>query len=409
MKTYNIVLFFLIILCSNFCDLAMAQSDDKSDRIRFGVKGGVHLSTMHYSNLDSYSPEWLSNGVGGLFAEFDLGEKRKFTIRPEILFLSRSAEIKDDNIFYKLKAKYTDFRIPLIYNFSNPSKVSPYIYVAPILGIARGGKINYTEYYDGEAYEWDPLEVSDANLSKMNFSVAAGLGVRIPVKIATEKKIYLALEANYQYGITNTYGGKEKDGEAIAVNQAIYDITGMRRHQGIEVTAALSVPLSVFKKTSKKEKPISIIKTETPVIVEQAPIVVEKEKPCYTLEEILDLIVAQKPITGKTICAVDVINFEFGKSSINKNSYAYLDKIVMLMKRTNLCIEIKGHTDNVGKEDFNLELSRKRAKAVYDYLIKKSVSPSKLSYTYHGMTKPIASNDTEEGRLINRRVEFEIK
>ena len=189
MKTYNIVLFFLIILCSNFCDLAMAQSDDKSDRIRFGVKGGVHLSTMHYSNLDSYSPEWLSNGVGGLFAEFDLGEKRKFTIRPEILFLSRSAEIKDDNIFYKLKAKYTDFRIPLIYNFSNPSKVSPYIYVTSILGIARGGKINYTEYYDGEAYEWDPLEVSDANLSKMNFSVAAGLGVRIPVKIATEKKI----------------------------------------------------------------------------------------------------------------------------------------------------------------------------------------------------------------------------
>ena len=61
------------------------------------------------------------------------------------------------------------------------------------MGIARGGKINYTEYYDGEAYEWDPLEVSDANLSKMNFSVAAGLGVRIPVKIATEKKIYLAL------------------------------------------------------------------------------------------------------------------------------------------------------------------------------------------------------------------------
>lgn len=183
----------------------------------------------------------------------------------------------------------------------------------------------------------------------------------------------------------------------------------MRRHQGIELTAALSVPLSVFKKTSKKEKPISIIKTETSVIVEQAPIVVEKEKPCYTLEEILDLIVAQKPITGKTICAVDVINFEFGKSSINKNSYAYLDKIVMLMKRTNLCIEIKGHTDNVGKEDFNLELSRKRAKAVYDYLIKKGVSPSKLSYTYYGMTKPIASNDTEEGRLINRRVEFEIK
>lgn len=56
-----------------------------------------------------------------------------------------------------------------------------------------------------------------------------------------------------------------------------------------------------------------------------------------------------------------------------------------------------------------MELSRKRAKAVYDYLIKKGVGSSKLSYTYYGMTKPIASNDMEEGRLINRRVEFEIK
>lgn len=406
MKARSLLFFFFC--CLSY--LAIAQTVDKPDRMRFGVKGGVHLSNMHYSNLDLYNSDWSTNGVGGIFAEFDLGEKRKFTIRPEILFLSRGTEIKDDNIFYKLKAKYTDFRVPIIYNFSNPSKVSPYIFVAPVVGIARGGEINYTEYYDGEAYDWTPLDISDANLSKMNFSVAAGFGVRIPMKITAGKRIYLALEANYQYGITDNYGSKEKNGEAIAVNRAIYDITGTRRHQGIEVTAALSVPLSIFKKAPKKEKPVPIV--ETPVVVEKtpvAPVVVEKEKPCYTLEEILDLVVAQKPITGKTICAIDVINFEFGKSSINKDSYAYLDKIVMLMKRTNLSIEIKGHTDNVGKADFNLELSKKRAKSVYDYLIKKGVNSSKLSYTYYGMAKPIASNDTEEGRLINRRVEFEIK
>ncbi len=400
-------LLFFSLCC--FCFLVMAQSGDKSERVRLGVKGGMHLSNMHYSNLDQYSSDWISNGVGGIFAEFDLGRNRKFSVRPEILFLSRGTKIGDSNISYKLKTKYTDFRLPFIFNFTNPSKVGPYVYVAPVLGIGRGGEVNYTEFHDGEAYEWEPLDINDANFSKVNFSVAAGLGIRIPIKVAAGKKIHLALEANYQYGITDTYGSKEKDGEAIAVNRAIYDITGTRKHQDIEITAAVSVPLSIFKKMPKKEKLVPVV--EKPIVVEEeeVPVIIEEKKPCYTLEEIFDLVVAQKPIAGKTICAVDVINFEFGKSAINKNSYAYLDKIAMLMQRTNLSVEIKGHTDNVGKEDFNMELSRKRAKAVYDYLIKKGVGSSKLSYTYYGMTKPIASNDMEEGRLINRRVEFEIK
>lgn len=397
-------------LCSFCFSTVIAQSNGKSDRMRFGVKGGTHLSTMRYSNLDQYNPDWVSNGVGGVFVEFDLGKNQRFSIRPEILFLSRTTQIEDDRISYKLNTKYTDFRLPLIFNFSNPNKFSPYIYVAPILGISRGGEINYTEYMDGEAYEYTPLDISDANFSKINLSVAAGLGVRVPIKITKGKKIHLSLEANYQYGITDTYGSKEKDGKAIAVNRAIYDITGTRKHQGIEITAALSVPLSIFKKTikPKKEKPEPTV--VAPVTVEETPIiVVEKEKPCYTLEEILDLVIAQKPIAGKTICAIDLINFEFGKSNLSKGSHAYLDKIAMLMQRSNTNIEIKGHTDNVGTEEFNLELSKKRAKAVYDYLIKKGVTQSKLSFTYYGMSKPIASNDTEEGRLINRRVEFEIK
>ena len=116
----------------------------------------------------------------------------------------------------------------------------------------------------------------------------------------------------------------------------------------------------------------------------------------------------KQSITGKTICAIEQINFAFGESSISKDSYGYLDKIVLLIQQGNLKMEIKGHTDNVGNKDFNLELSKKRAMAVYSYLIKKGVNPDRLSYSYYGMSKPITSNDTEEGRKINRRVEFEI-
>ena len=76
--------------------------------------------------------------------------------------------------------------------------------------------------------------------------------------------------------------------------------------------------------------------------------------------------------------------------------------------RTHARIEVKGHTDNVGTEEFNMKLSHKRAQAVVDYLIGRGVDKDKLSYSYYGMSKPLTTNDTEEGRTMNRRVEFEI-
>jgi len=142
--------------------------------------------------------------------------------------------------------------------------------------------------------------------------------------------------------------------------------------------------------------------------VQCQPTVEVEEKPCYTLDEILDLISLNQRVEGKTICAVDVINFDLGKNTLTNNSREYLDKIAALMIRTNVKIEIRGHTDNVGLEEYNMDLSRKRAEAAYDYLLEKGVQKSKLTYQYFGMSKPIATNDTEEGRTQNRRVEFRI-
>lgn len=401
-----------IVLC--YCCLtATAQSVDKADKIRLGVKGGIHISNMNYSNLNQYDVKGTNGGVGGIFAEFDLGAKRHFTIRPEILFLTRGSEVKGidqygDNFNYQLKAKYTDVRLPIIYNFNNPDKISPYIYVAPILGIARGGDINYSTYEQDKIEPWPSVDISTANLSKFDFNAAAGLGVRVPIQITETKKLHVILEANYQYGFTDTYGSKEKEGTAIALNRNVYNITGNRKNRGFEISASVSIPMSFFKKKKKKVEPVytpaPIVKKESKTVVEQKV----EEKPCYTLDEIMQLVEEKQPIVGKTICAIEQINFAFGKSEISQESYNYLDKIVVLMQQSNIHMEIKGHTDNVGKEDFNLELSKKRAKAVYDYLIKKGIYANRLSYSYYGMSKPITTNDTEEGRKINRRVEFEI-
>lgn len=396
---------FLLLFILLHGMVAIAQSEGNSDRIHIGVKGGIHGSFTKYSDLKNRDPKTVLGGVGGVFAEFELGEKRIFSLRPEVLFLRRGTKISDDEIDYKLKAKYVDIRLPFIWNIGEASGVRPYLYVAPIAGFVRGGNITLSDM-NGD-YK---VDVSKANMASTYFAGALGAGIKIPLQVANGKFIRIDVDANYQYGFTDTYGSKEKDGIAIAVNTPVYNLKGTRKMHGMEITASVSVPLSIFKKAPKKKvaQPIVITPEPIPEPEPEAEPVKEEVKPCYSLEEILDLAAAGKTIVGKTICAIDMINFEFDKSVIKKESYPYIDKIAELMKNTDVHIKIKGHTDNVGNADYNMKLSKKRAEAVYQYLFDKGVNKSRLSYEYFGMTKPIAPNATEEGRLANRRVEFEI-
>jgi len=72
-------------------------------------------------------------------------------------------------------------------------------------------------------------------------------------------------------------------------------------------------------------------------------------------------------------------------------------------------VSIEGHTDNMGSEEYNDKLSKDRARSVVDYLVRHNVDKGRLISTGFGLTKPIATNDTDEGRQKNRRVEFHIK
>jgi outer membrane protein OmpA-like peptidoglycan-associated protein len=73
-----------------------------------------------------------------------------------------------------------------------------------------------------------------------------------------------------------------------------------------------------------------------------------------------------------------------------------------------MVIEIGGHTDNKGSLEYNTKLSTNRAKAVVDYLIAHGVAKEHLSYKGYAYQQPIDTNDTEEGRQKNRRVEFKV-
>ena len=99
------------------------------------------------------------------------------------------------------------------------------------------------------------------------------------------------------------------------------------------------------------------------------------------------------------------IQFETDKSTILPESYPALDSVVMIMLAfPNVNALIEGHTDNVGEVEYNLTLSQERAEAVLNYLTSKKVDATRLTAQGFGETQPIKSNNSEEGRALNRRV-----
>jgi OmpA-OmpF porin, OOP family len=103
------------------------------------------------------------------------------------------------------------------------------------------------------------------------------------------------------------------------------------------------------------------------------------------------------------------IFFDVDKYELKEKSTVELEKIVrFLNENPNTRIQISGHTDNTGSADHNKELSRRRAAAVYNYLIKRGVSESRVRYQGYGADRPIADNATDEGRQLNRRIDFSI-
>jgi len=115
------------------------------------------------------------------------------------------------------------------------------------------------------------------------------------------------------------------------------------------------------------------------------------------------------PIEIGSVARLNNIFFDFNKSALKPDSDTELNRLISILKQyPTMEIEIHGHTDNVGTDVFNLELSNKRAKSVYDYLVSKGISPTRLKFKGYGESKLIVNGNSEEANLVNRRVEFAI-
>jgi outer membrane protein OmpA-like peptidoglycan-associated protein len=113
---------------------------------------------------------------------------------------------------------------------------------------------------------------------------------------------------------------------------------------------------------------------------------------------------APPPIDGPIL--LQGVNFWEGSDQLMPESYPALDMVYQsLAYYADLRVEIAGHTDNVGDEDANKSLSMKRARSVLNYLVSKGIPKARMTARGYGMERPVASNNTEDGRAANRRIE----
>jgi outer membrane protein OmpA-like peptidoglycan-associated protein/tetratricopeptide (TPR) repeat protein len=133
----------------------------------------------------------------------------------------------------------------------------------------------------------------------------------------------------------------------------------------------------------------------------------------FTINDSISSVNLEIPLEAIEKDRAEVLNnifFKTGSFDLDEKSKVELDKMVdFLNKNKAIKIEISGHTDDIGSDQENLELSRKRALSVLEYLQKTGISPSRLSSKGLGETKPVASNESESGRQRNRRIEWRIQ
>ena len=106
---------------------------------------------------------------------------------------------------------------------------------------------------------------------------------------------------------------------------------------------------------------------------------------------------------------LDNVYFDVGKASLKPSSYKALNDLVEILKiKSEMAVEIQGHTDNVGRDEDNFKLSQERAAAVRQYLLAKGISAERVSAKGYGPSQPIADNSTEEGKAKNRRTSLKV-
>ena len=408
-------------------------------RCLLGVRGGLNLSDMIYSRrpVDRYKHIWQPQGMLGLFAHFQLGESN-FSLRPEVTVIGRADSLVWKDVEYRMKAHYADFRLPIVYNFRfHNSCWSPYLMVVPEFCMAYGGKISYhaDDFPNGVT-----TKVTRADINDYDAGVMLGLGMDFLVRTGG-MPILLSLEGGYNIGLLNTFAQREiknnpdvaADNRSVIANNffgaELWQET--RNNRGIGVAMRLAIPIDGSWK--EKAKPIDQVIDTTPKTPDTVFVILEDTTPhvpdtvfvqvgtpdtndgityvkkdCYSFSEMYAFITLGVDISDKRICLFN-INFDFDSYRLRTESLKPLNDVAMMMKAyPEMRIKVFGHTDSLGSDNYNYNLSLQRANAVIKYLKSQGIEGDRMEPEGFGKKYPIDTNETEKGRFRNRRVEIEV-
>ncbi len=151
---------------------------------------------------------------------------------------------------------------------------------------------------------------------------------------------------------------------------------------------------------------ITWCRVQTPISAQRTTLFIIDEQPLVTTLEFSPAAMMAK-LDAEGRIALYGILFDFDRASLQQASSEQLqDVVTLLVANPDLKLEIQGHTDNVGSADYNLQLSQRRAESVRQYLLLFGIDPSRLQARGYGESTPVAPNDSDENRALNRRVEL---
>lgn len=313
--------------------------------------------------------------------------------------------------------------------------------------IVEGGSqsANSLETEAGLLYSWKGLEFSVSTKqmiemrSNFNYPNSDGYGLRrhylgyLSYNFLLSKNLSLAPSVLYKgVGNVNQFDANID----LNYNDFIYGGIGYRTQVGIIARVGVNIrkmffigyayetPMQNLASYSAGSHEIAVgiklcrKKKEDLTAVDDAQAVMDTVTLVETIRDTLivervDTVFVDRPtdeeVRNATLRAADHLEFEHDKAIILKDSYGDLESLTnLLLIREELSLTLEGHTDSDGTEEYNLRLSKNRVEAVKDFLVANGVAASRIKTSYYGESRPIASNDTEEGKAKNRRVNMEV-
>jgi OOP family OmpA-OmpF porin len=226
--------------------------------------------------------------------------------------------------------------------------------------------------FKGHIYNAETKEPIEAKVAYILMPENTEVGHTLSDSITGEYEIVLPVGASYRYVVEQ--GG-------FSLLEDTVNLTGEKDFREIERNLFID-PV--------KLKELATVQTHLASTEQVSP---EEDKP----DDVIEL--------NEGVLSIK-IQFNFDSDVIRKNSYPDLDRIVNLLKSVPVDVIVAGHTDSTGPDEYNNDLSKRRAKSVNDYFVNKGVDSSKLEVAGFGEKHPMSSNDTLNGRRRNRRVEF---